>query len=79
MLTATTTNQVKRLCWLSIEGSNFYAALKYLKSYCSLNSCACCHYCSQYMIVMIIIVILEVIAGLLAFAFWPEVGKESFK
>ena len=31
------------------------------------------------MIVMIIIVILEVIAGLLAFAFWPEVGKVSFK
>lgn len=28
-----------------------------------------------YMIVMIIIVILEVIAGLLAFAFWPEVQK----
>ncbi|XP_015752536.1 PREDICTED: tetraspanin-15-like [Acropora digitifera] len=32
-----------------------------------------------YMIVMIIIVILEVIAGLLAFAFWPEVGTLSFK
>lgn len=28
-----------------------------------------------YMIVMIIIVILEVIAGLLAFAFWPEVQR----
>lgn len=28
-----------------------------------------------YMIVMIIIVVLEVIAGLLAFAFWPEVQK----
>lgn len=27
----------------------------------------------QYMIVMIIIVVLEVIAGMLAFAFWPEV------
>jgi len=28
-----------------------------------------------YMVVMIIVVILEVIAGLLAFAFWPEVRK----
>ena len=27
----------------------------------------------QYMVVMIIIVVLEVIGGLLAFAFWPEV------
>ena len=32
----------------------------------------------QYMIVMIIIVILEVIAGLLAFAFWPEVLKSNY-
>lgn len=31
------------------------------------------------MIVMIIIVILEVVAGLLAFAFWPEVGTVPFK
>ena len=30
------------------------------------------------MIVMIIIVILEVIAGLLAFAFWPEVLKSNY-